>query len=180
MRTSSQPRHGLGRKGQGRRGGLAQRLLLWAAFTVTALSLIPISLRATVAPDSTTQGLRHPTPPVPAPSPTATALPDRRIWPPGTTAETYRFTTVTKTVTDVQSLLQGGAYTQRDFDVMDQLGIRDLIDVLKLLDREYGTVDALRRTSAGCELSTRVGGGGSGQGPRRLRPAKGDPGPGTR
>lgn len=89
--------------------------------------------------------LRQKTPPVPSPTPAVTALPAQLIWPPGTTAETYRFTNVTKTVTDVESLLHSGEYTGRTFDVLDQLGTRDLIDALKLLEREYGIVDALRR-----------------------------------
>jgi hypothetical protein len=116
-----------------------------AAFTLAALGLIAVSTQATVAPDSTGGMLRQKTPPVPSPTRTVTTLPARLTWPPGTTADTYRFTTVTNTVTDVHSLLHSGNYTARAFNVLDQLGTRDLIDALKLLDREHGIVDGLQR-----------------------------------
>jgi hypothetical protein len=114
-------------------------------FALAALALVAVSTQATVAPDSTAEMLRQKTPPVSSPSPGVTARPAQLVWPPGTTADTYRFTNVTKTVTDVQSLLHGVNYTGRAFDVLDQLGTRDLIDALKLLDREYGIVDGLQR-----------------------------------
>jgi hypothetical protein len=150
MRTSSQARHGFGQAGRGRLGGLARRLLLSATFIVAALGLVAVSPQATVLHDSPAEMLRHKTPPVPSPAgvggaPPVTALPAKLIWPPGTTAESYRFTTVTKTATDVQGLLHGGEYAGRAFDVLDKLGTRDLIDVFKMLDRESGIVDALRR-----------------------------------
>jgi hypothetical protein len=145
MRTSSRPRQGLGQSWQTRRRGLAWRLLVPAIVTLAALGLVAVSTQAMVAPESTAGMARQKTPPAPTLSPTVTPRPAQLIWPPGTTADTYRFTTVARTVTDVQSLLQDGKYAARAFDVLDQLGTRDLIDALKLLDREYGIVDGLRR-----------------------------------
>jgi len=70
------------------------------------------------------------------PSPTPTATPqDQRAWPPGTTADTYAFTNLNKTVADVQSLINGKTYAERAFDVLNQLSTQDTVDALKLLQR---------------------------------------------
>jgi hypothetical protein len=81
------------------------------------------------------------------PSPTPPPAPHQAqlAWPPGTTAETYKFTSPDKTAADVQSLINGKTYADRALDVLDQLSIRDIVDALKLLERNYATVDALRR-----------------------------------
>ncbi len=85
-----------------------------------------------------------------SPSPTPTASPRAQlVWPPGTTAGTYKFTSLNATAVDVQSLINGKTYAERAFDVLDQLSIRDLVDALKLMDRNYGSVDALRQLPQG-------------------------------
>ena len=145
MRTSSGARQGFDQRGRARHRGLVWRLLFPAMFSLAALGLIAVSTQATVAPDSTAEMLRQKTPPVSSPTPRVTARPAQLTWPPGTTADTYRSTNVSKTVTDVQSLLHGVNYTGWAFDVLDQLGTRDLIDALKLLDHENEIVDGLRR-----------------------------------
>jgi hypothetical protein len=110
-----------------------------------AMGLVAVSTQAMVASDSTAGMLRQKTPPVPSVTLAVAARPAPLIWPPGTTADSYRFTTVTKTFRDVQSFLQDSTFAPRAFDVLDQLGTRDLIDVLKLLDHENGIVDQLQR-----------------------------------
>src|SRR2546426_183999 len=143
MHACSHARQGSCRMRRARRDGLARRLALRVLFTLAAVGLVAASGQAPVSPDVTE--MRRTVPPAPTLRPTRSPSPLHLLWPPGTTAETYRFSSVTKTVTDVQALLQEGVFAARAFDVLDQLDTRDLVDALKLLNRQHGTVDALRQ-----------------------------------
>src|SRR4051812_44900279 len=97
MRTSSRARQGLSQRGQTRHGGLVWRLLIPAMVALLAFGLVAVSTQAMVTPDSTAGMLRQKTPPAPSSTPAVAVRPAQLLWPPGTTADTYRFTTVTKT-----------------------------------------------------------------------------------
>lgn len=71
------------------------------------------------------------------------------VWPPGTSAETYKFQSIEKTAADAQGLLDGDVYSHTAPLVLEQLWIKDMIDVVRIMDRNWHSLEKLTSVVGG-------------------------------